>query len=208
MSSELIDNIDPDDMTKGQLLELYKGEKAQREKLEQQFDELQDEFKKMKGDMVTQSVVNQLIQALVNDIESVNVSDHPMQNREVLSDFGTRLETLELTLQQVSSKTDSIYDDSVDGKEEAWLAIVDAAKNIKGEPDHTLPNNRVKLYKENISQATGKTKKMAQNYIEDFGEEKEGADWRPYERPCASNGNECKKKALIIDLKVWGLDND
>ncbi len=154
--------------------------------------------------MVTQSVANQLIQGLVNEPASVNVNQHPMQNREVLEDFGSRLETLEASHQEVSSKTESLYDGSVDGKEQAWLAIVDAAENLQGDSEHALPNNRVKLYKENIAQATGKTKKMAQNYIEDFGEDKEATDWQPYQRPSAANNNECKKKALIIDMDVWG----
>jgi len=201
---ELIDNIDPDDLTKGQLLELYKGEKAQREKLEEQFDELEEQLQEVKSNMVTQSVANQLIQGLVNEPASVNVNQHPMQNREVLEDFGSRLETLEASHQEVSSKTESLYDGSVDGKEQAWLAIVDAAENLQGDSEHALPNNRVKLYKENIAQATGKTKKMAQNYIEDFGEDKEATDWQPYQRPSAANNNECKKKALIIDMDVWG----
>lgn len=208
MSSELLDNIDPDDMTKGQLLELYKGEKAQRRKLEQQFDEMQEELESVKNNMVTQSVANQLIQGLVNDPASVNVNQHPMQNREVLEDFGSRLESLESSHQEVSSKTESLYDDSVDGKEQAWLAIVDAAKNLQGDGEHALPSNRVKLYKENIAQATGKSKKMAQNYIEEFGEDKQGTDWQPYQRAQASNNNECKKKALIIDMDVWGDDNE
>ncbi len=208
MSSELIDTIDADDLTKGQLLELYRGERAQREKLEEQVDDLREEVNAVNAGMVTQSVVNQLIQALVNDVDSVDVSSHPMQNRGVLEDFGTRLETLEGNIRKVSSKTESLYDDSCDGKEQAWMAIVEAARRLKKDNNHSLPNNRVKLYKENIAQATGKSKKMAQNYIEDFGTDKDGADWQPYKRPSASNGNEGRKKALIVDLRVWGDDND
>ena len=207
MSSELIDNIEADDLTKGQLLELYRGERAQREKLEEQVDDLQEEVREVKGGMVTQSVANQLIQALVKDVENVDVSAHPMQNRDVLEDFGTRLETLEASIRQVSSKTDSIYDDSVDGKEQAWVAIVEAAKRLSSDRNHSLPNRRVKLYKENIAQATGKSKKMAQNYIEDFGTDKDGVDWQAYQRPSAANNNEGRKKALIVDLKVWGDDS-
>lgn len=208
MSSELIDNVDPDDLTKGQLLELYRGERAQRESLENQVDNLREEVNGIKNSMVTQSVANQLIQALVNDIEAVDVSVHPMQNREVLNDFGNRLEALEGNVQKVASKTDSLYDDSVDGKEQAWIAIVEAAKRLSSDQNHSLPNERVKLFKENIAQATGKSKKMAQNYIEDFGTSKDGADWQPYERPSASNNNEGRKKALVVDLKIWGDDND
>ena len=203
-SEELIDNIESEDLTKGQLLELYRGERAQREKLEEQFDELQSEIDQIQDKLITETVANQLIQALVNDVESVDVSSHPMQNRGVLEDFGTRLEKLELRYQEVSSKTDSLYDDSVNGKEQAWVSIVDASKKLVGDSEHTLPGNRVKLYRENISQATGKTKKMAQNYIEDFGDGKEGADWQPYEPPSPATNNECRKKALIIDLDVWG----
>jgi len=100
-SGELIDNIDPDDLTKGQLLELYKGEKAQREKLEEQFHEIQDELESVKKNMVTESVTNQLIQALVNDPASVNVNQHPMQNREVLEDFGSRVDMVVNQLAEV-----------------------------------------------------------------------------------------------------------
>lgn len=202
MSSNVI-QIDKEEATKGELIETVNGLEAHVEKLEEENEELREKMERMRADMVTESAVNQLIQALVNNTDSVDTSAHPIENRQVLNDFGNRVETMEVLGKQLSSKVESIYDDSVDGKEQAWIKIVEAAQRLSGQQKHTLPNNRVKLHKENIAQATGKSERQARNYIEDFGENKEGADWQPYERPSPSNNRKGKKKALIVDLDVW-----
>lgn len=197
-----------DELTDGEIRETFRGMQARIEKLEEENDDLREEIRKREQNMVSRPMMNQLIAALVNDRESIDFSADPFDNRDALQDFGTRVESTEVQVQQLNSKVDSIYDGSADGPEQAWLEIVEAAKRLKTDSSHGLPKNRVKLYKENIAQATGKGEKMAQNYIEDFGKGKDGTDWQPYQRACAANNNKAQKKALIVDLNVWGDDDE
>lgn len=216
MSSEDTIAIDEtEEPTKGQLLECVRGLQARVEKVEEENDELREENKQLRNKIkevdqsnVSRSIMNQLLAALVNDKESIDFSADPFDNREVLEDFGRRVESTEVKTKQLESKVEQVYDGSVDGPEQAWYEIKQAANRLKKKRDHALPNNRVKLYKENIAQATGKSERHAGNYIEDFGEEKSGTDWQEYQRPSAANNNEATKKALIVDLDVWGDDDE
>lgn len=208
MSSENIGNIDPEEVSHEQLVTSYRAEKARREKLEEQVDELAAKIDRVNSKSLTKNVANQLIAALVNDNDVIDFAAEPMENREALSDFGLRVDTVETKVQQVSSKVDEVHDGSADGPMMAWKQIVEHANRMKKDPDYRLPENRVKLYKENIAHATGKTERHAGNYIEKFGEEKDGADWQRYKRATPGSNNSGRKKALIIDLDVWGDSNE
>jgi len=207
-STEDAGGIDPDEVTKDQLVELYKAERAHREKLEEQVDELSQRVDTIDKNKVSETVVNQLIAAIVNDRSTIDFAADPMQNRGVLEDFGQRVETVETELQQTTTRVNDVYDGSADGPTVAWNRVVEMANRMQNNRDHALPNNRVKLFKENIANATGKSKRQASNYIEDFGQEKEGADWQQYKRGRPGTNNSGRKKALIVDLDVWGEDDE
>lgn len=203
-STEDVAGIDPDSVTKDQLVDLYKAERAHREKLEEQVDELSQRVDAIDKRKTSDSVVNQLIAAIVNDRSAIDFAADPVANRDVLEDFGQRVESVESELQQTTSRVNDVYDGSADGPTVAWNRIVEMANRMEKNPDHALPNGRVKLFKENIANATGKSKRQASNYIEDFGRDKEGADWQKYERGTPGTNNSGRKKALILDLDVWG----
>jgi len=92
---------------------------------------------------------------------------------------------------------------------EHWWNVVEAAHNLADTPSHGLPGNRVKLYKENIAQATGLTEKRGQQLIDEWSDggdkAKRGTEFRPYRAGSPGNNNERQRKALIIDLNVWEM---
>lgn len=198
-----------DDVSQGRLVEMVRGLEARVEQLENENDELreakddlEERVKKVDGRAASKSTVNLLIGALTD--ADMDFTADPGQNREALVGFNTRVETMETMLKRHESKMKKLGKGKTNGPDESWLAIIDAADNLSNSQDHGLPNNRVKLYAENISQATGKSERMALNYIEDFGEDKEGATWQPYKPPSEQNGGHAQKKTLIVDLDVWG----
>lgn len=180
------------------------------EELEQIVEDQASRIQYLEENTVPRTAMNHLISALVGD-GVPDFSADPFEYRHLVEDFNDRVNDVEGLAKRNSSKVDSIYDGSVDGPEAAWIQIIEAAKNLQNQPNHGLPNNRVQLYKENIAQATGKSDRQAGNYIERFGEEKEGTDWKPYKRPSQSpdgKNKEAQKKRLVVDLDVWGDADD
>lgn len=89
--------------------------------------------------------------------------------------------------------------------DEAWVQIVQAAKNLADNPANTVEGTaEVCLYVENLEQATGYSDRHCSNLIEEYGEEKAGARWVPYKPASASSNGSAQRKHLVVDLDVWG----
>lgn len=156
---------------------------------------------------VNKTQVNHLLAALTGG-EFDDYTADPMQYRAIAADFNARVCGVEETVAEHAEAVEQL-DSGDHGKGSgAWHAIVEEAKRCEGTADHDLPNDRVRLYCDDISRATGRSERMASNYIEDFGASKRGADWRPYKPPSNANGGEAQKKSLVVDLDVWGDDDD
>lgn len=90
-------------------------------------------------------------------------------------------------------------------QDEAWVQIVNAARNKKGNLNHQIKDStEVSLFIENIETATGYSDRHCSNLIEKYGENKRGCRWRPYQEASAENKNNSRRKQLIIDLDIWG----
>lgn len=203
MSSHSFGNPTDSDLTNELLLEYIQG-------LQTQIDELQTEIEELRADtnsiretttLGTNHIINELTGGKVKDY-----STNPIEHRALVSDFNDRINELEARTNQHASVIDDLDKGGTDGPTEAWYAIIEAARRLSGSSEHSLPDNRVALYRENIAQATGRSKRMASNYIERFGNQKKGTSYRPYKRATKSSRNSSKQKMLVINLDVWGED--
>lgn len=178
--------------------------------LREEIDRLREELKELRAtvesvDSQTPSNVeiNHLLRELTG-IDPDNYSDSPLQQRDSVGELSEDIGELNRIVARHKDVIDELGSREAQGPAEAWYQTLQAARRMQSDPDHSLPENRVRLHRDNIAQATGRTKRMASNYIDRFADEKEGVTHRPYERPSAQNNHEQKQKALIIDLDVWG----
>lgn len=130
----------------------------------------------------------------------------PAAHRDAIEDFGGQLRETKTRVDRHAAVIDTLESGEAKGPDAAWKRVVDAANKLADSADHSLPNNRVALGRDEIAQATGKTKRTAQDYIERFGEGRHGADWRPHRPPSKQTGGESRRKKLVVDLDVWGDD--
>lgn len=187
-----------------QLEEENRELREDKSELEQRLDDLED-------NSVTRTSLNVLLQALTGgDIDDMTAD--PMQCREYAVDVNDRISDLESDVAAHDDKISTIGEGESSGPEEAWHNITQAAQRLAGSRENGLPNNRVRLYVDNIAQATGKCERHASNYIDRFGGDtkhsKRGAKKRDYKPPSNQNGGEAQKKSLVVDLDVWGEDDD
>lgn len=150
--------------------------------------------------------INHLLQELTGT-EPDNYSGSPLQHRAMVGEFSEEIGELKRTVARHEDIIDELGRKEAEGPAEAWYATLQAARRLQSNSDHSLPGNRVRLHCDNIAQATGKTKRMASNYIDRFADEKDGVTHRPHEKPSPQNNHEQKQKALIIDLDIWGDDD-
>lgn len=178
--------------------------------LEQRVDELEAENEQLREALdqkVQRTAVNHLLAALTGAEIDDYLAD-PMQHRHYAAEFHGRFDDIVATVRQHEDTVAKLDDGDVGKGSGAWVAIVEEAKRLQGKADHDLPGDLVQLYCEDIARATGRTERMASNYIEEYGEAKRGASWRAHEPATAANNNAMKRKALSVDLSVWGDDDD
>jgi len=149
-----------------------------------------------------------------------NYNADPMQHRDHFADFNRRFNKTEKTAKRLDSIAQEQKTLSGDPVEENWQKVIEKAQNLAGHRDHKLANNRVKLYKKQISSATGLGERRASQLIEEWGQDvdedergkaKRGTDWQKYKHITTSRKTESsgiQKKALIVDLDVWGDDDE
>lgn len=206
-SGQAIVEADPEEVTKGQLLECMRGMQARLEKVEEENDELREHLQKRDDNMVTKTAGNHVIGSLLG-VDEQDFNDDIFQHKQAAEDFHERFTDVANTVKQHQSKIEKEGTATGDTKEKAWQEVVDKAENLSSHRDHSLPDNRVLLYAKEIETATGYSNRRACQLIEEWGQEKEGADWRPYERGSAGTKSNSKKKALKINLDVWGSDDE
>lgn len=197
----------PTTETDADLIERVESLEDRVRELEAENEELRERVETTDDRAVTTTTVNHLLAALSGgDID--DYAADPMRYRDVAADLQTRLEHVETGLSEHADRLDK-FDQGDHGKGSgAWGAIVEEAKRCQGQSGYNLSGNRVQLHTDDIARATGRSERMASNYIEDFGEDKRGADWRPYKPPNSANNGEPKRKRLVVDLDVWGDEDD
>lgn len=201
---------DHDDVTKGELVETVKAQAATIDRLEEEVDELRERVDENDRAKVGKQAVNFLVDNLVGGGVDDFTTD-PFEHRNKVERFNDRFEDVASTVKRLDSIVEEQGAASGNSKDVNWHKTVEQAQNAKGLRDHDLNDNWVALYKEDIAKATGLTERRAQQLIEEWGEEKEGADWRPHKRITSgrkTKSSNTKRKLLRIDLDVWGEDDD
>jgi len=187
----------------GDLREMVSQLADRVDELEKENEKLREDLQKTRSNSVTRVTANHIISQLTSaDLDDFTAD--PSSHLSHLSDFNTRVQSLETVVKRHESVVSDLGVGKSSSVSESWYAIVKTAKNLSNDPDHKLAENRVRLFRENIAQATGKSKRQASNYIEQFGDAKKGAEWTKYEPASARNNNNAKKKSIIVDLDVWG----
>ncbi|SFR37090.1 hypothetical protein SAMN04487947_0559 [Halogeometricum rufum] len=166
--------------------------------LETRLQDLEERVERNSEGTVSKTALNHLLDALTN-AEIDDYRDDPMRLREEVAEVGSMVYRHESIVEEQQSAVD-------DPMGENWSKIVEAANNLAGTAGHTRPDNHVALYGSDIVQATGHTERYALNLIEKFGQDdsKKGVTWQPHEPAQPSNNHSAKRKALLVDLDVWG----
>lgn len=183
-------------------------EELSREELEQRVEDLENVGTAMS------SLINELRGTEVgekityDDPEFVPVAVKTIgQMADRLEDQENRLDRLESTVKdnKGASSNDS----------ENWQKVVEKAHELKNDSNHALPANRVKLYRDNVAHACDVGKTRGQQLIGEWADEagpayekkgKRGTEFQPYKEATPANNNEKQRKALIVDLDVWEMD--
>ncbi|RYJ12742.1 hypothetical protein ELS19_01330 [Halogeometricum borinquense] len=181
-------------------------EEMERDELEARVRALEDRLDKLesKTDRVAKSSFPHTAFMMFLDqlLPEESIDDYggaPHDYFEAVGEFASMVHQHESVVEEQRSAVD-------DPMGENWSKIVEAAKNLEGTAGHTRPNGYVALYGSDIVQATGHSERYALNLIEKFGQDdsKKGVTWQPHEPPQPSNNHSAKKKALLVDLDVWG----
>lgn len=203
--------------TNQQIMETVRGLQSRVQKLEDENADLRNENQQLKeqlSEVDAHSVNCQQLNILLQSLTGADLDDvtaDPVRHNDVVTDFNSRVTEIESTVTAHEDKISNIGQGKSSGPEEAWHNIVQAANRLAGSRENGLPDNRVCLYIDNIAQATGRSERMASNYIDRFGGDKDakrGVTKRDYEPAASGNGNEARRKSLVIDLDVWGEDDE
>lgn len=201
---------DEDAISKQELLTLVQEQRATIERLEDEVEDLRERVDENAKKKVGRDGVNLLLDELLGGgIEDFTAD--PFEHREQVAAFNDRFSDIENTVQRHDSIIEEQGAASGDDKDVHWWNIVDAAQNAQGLSEHTLPNNWVLLFADDMAKATSVGERRCSQLIEEFAEEKEGVELRPYERIPSSRTTEgatVQRKAIKIDLDVWGEDDE
>jgi len=99
MSTTEITEMADAEVTTEQLLERQRGLEARIEMVEREVESLREDFEKLDDNAVTESVVNILIDELVDDGQDVDFQDSPIANRFALQTIDERLADLETVVE-------------------------------------------------------------------------------------------------------------
>jgi len=185
--------------TKAELMECIRGLEARLESVEKENKELREKIQEVDKSNISKTEGNHVLGSLLG----VDVQDYQAdiyQHKDAAEDFNETVDEIENTMKRIDSIVEEQGTPSGDTKEHAWQSVVDHAENLSSHKDHALRNNWVILHTKQIQSATSYSKRRCSQLIEEWGEQKEGTKWRPYERKAGS----VQKKALKIDLDVWG----
>lgn len=165
---------------------------------------LKKELDEKTDNKLTQSEARVAFAELASAITGREVSraNRMVESAQIILD---EFETLRERVDAHEEFMDSYGVDKPRDQDEAWVKIVDAARNKKNNPEHVVKgSNEVALFIENIETATGFSDRHCSDLIEQYGKEKKGTRWIAHERATAANNHSATKKQLVIDLDVWG----
>lgn len=132
----------------------------------------------------------------------MNRGNYMVESAQIILD---EFERLRETVYDLDDFMDSYGVEKPRDQDEAWVQIVNAARNKKGNPSHQIQgSNDVSLFIENLETVTGFSDRHCSGLIEQYGKEKRGMRWIKHEPASAANKHNATKKQLVIDLDVWG----
>jgi len=208
-----------------ELLELFEEQQARIDELE---DELEHEREKRQEleetvqtfERFTGPAFAKVVNTIANGGEIEATDDVPAFNdveilptagkaADALQERSERLSSVEDTVRRHESEIDQNQSISADSQAEHWQRVVEKAQNVQGMSKHTLADNWVIMYKEDIAAAIEPGEKRAGQLINewtDTGSKKyqQGTKKQPYKPPASSRNGNAQKKAIKIDLDVWG----
>lgn len=201
-----------DDDTKRQMREFVQvmNETQDRlEKLTERVNELEDDVEKNTGLLTALRRQAKSIKSFVvgehNDMAEV-VDETPQWRRvknaeDEIEDLRNQLAQQQNTIEELTAGTSGANQST------AWKTVLEEAKRLKNDPtdtEHDMPDGKVKLFKEDLARATGYSARHCQDLIEEFGDEKFGCKWEPYQPASDATRGQPLKKRLIIDLAAMG----
>lgn len=175
---------------------------TQNNRLQDRVDALEDRIDKKSDVTETRIAMAKLASAVTGrDIPASN--DMVQSSRVVLDEF----QELRDRIDELESFVDSYGLEKPRDQDEAWVRIVDAARNKRNNPEHTIQDsNEVSLFIDTIETATGYSDRYCSDLIEKYGDAKRGARWVDYEPASAVNNHSATRKQLVIGLDVWGAE--
>lgn len=165
--------------------------------LRERVDDLETEVDRVSNSSVDTTVLNHLLERLVPELEVDDYTADPMQHLATVETFGKKL------TQTVDAVEESPENPSGDPMTENWQHIVEHARTLENDPNHAMRDGWVALYAQDVANAADCSRRWARQLIEDLGDDHEGAKWRPA-RENKKEGSEDRKKALLVNLDVWG----
>lgn len=190
----------PEQMDRDELEETVRALRAR-------LDDLESQIAGVRRSAATESAVNLLIKKLTN--ADVDMAADPGQNLDAVKDIGERLNSIENTVQRHESEIQQGGAGSNGGSGDHWPNVVEAAQNLRSDHRHHITDEWVILYKEDIRTATGLSTRRAGQLIDEWTDEecdkhKAGTRKQDYRPPSADSKGNAQKKALKVDLEVWG----
>lgn len=190
-------------------IEALEDELEQERERREELEETVQAYERFTGPAFAK-LVNTIAQD--DDVPSYDEVDIlPMAGKagEIVKERGDRLQSVEDTLRRHETEIAESQSISADPQAEHWQRVVEKANNVAGMSKHTLPDNWVILYKEDIAAAIEPGEKRAGQLINEWTDTddekyKQGTEKQPYRRPSKNRNGKAQKKALKIDLDVWG----
>lgn len=131
---------------------------------------------------------------------------------QTIQERGERLTDAENTLQRHETEIENGKAVASDTQGQHWADVVEKAQNVADMASHQLPDEWVILYKDDVASAIQPGKRRASQLIDewtdtDSAKYKQGTKKQPYQPPSeGTKGNE-QRKAIKLDLNVWGEDD-
>lgn len=193
-------------------------EQMSRDELEERVEELEDtveELEQLKDTLAPAiaRVLNDMAgregdeeRPIWSDVEMVPVASEASKSFQTQQD---QLETMKAQLERHETEIENGKAVASDEQGNYWEQVVNQAQNCQGMREHDIGNNWVILYKEDVAKAIGPGEKRASQLIDewtdvDSGKYKQGTEKQPYKPPASARNNKPQKKAIRVDLDVWG----
>lgn len=208
-----------EDVTVSELAEMVREQSQRIDELEADLQAERDRREELEETVQTyERFAGPALAKLINTIaqgddvpayDDVEIIPMAAKAGDVVRERGGRLESIEDDVRRHDSEIEAQQSIAADSQAEHWQRVVNKATNVAGMAEHSLPDGWVILYKEDIAAAIEPGKKRAGQLINEWTDTdsekyKQGTKKQPYRPPAASRNGNAQKKALKIDLDVWG----